>query len=67
MVGAVLSVLVGAYAAGGRAARRSVQAKQSRVQSEQRRKVNEVDSQMAQMDDDGVRSELASWVRDDGD
>lgn len=63
MVGAVLAVLAGAYAAGGRAARRSVQAKQSRVQSEQRRKINDVDSKMAQMDDDDVRRDLAKWVR----
>lgn len=63
MAGAVLAVLVGAYAAGGRSARRSEQAKQSSVQSEQRRKINDVDSKMAQMDDDDVRRNLAKWVR----
>lgn len=63
MAGAVLAVLLGAYAAGSRAARRSAEAKQSRVQSEQRRKINDVDSKMAQMDDDDVRRELRQWVR----
>lgn len=67
MAGAVLAVLVGAYGMGGRAARRSAQVKRDSAASDQRRKTNVVDTQMAEMDDDGVRSELASWVRDDRD
>lgn len=63
MAGAVLLVLVGAYAAGGRAARRAAQAKHSIAQSEQRRKVNEADTKVAQMDDDDVRRRLNDWVR----
>lgn len=63
MAGAVLLVLVGAYAAGGRAARRSVQVKQASVQSEQRRKINEADTKLVEMDDDDVRRRLNEWVR----
>ena len=65
MAGAVLAVLVGAYGMGGRAARRSAQAKQAEAASEQRRKTNVVDTQMAEMDDDGVRRDLRKWVRGD--
>lgn len=67
MAGAVLLVLVGAYAAGGRAARRSAQAKQSSLQSEQRRKVNEADAKLAEMGDGDIRRELERWVRLPGD
>lgn len=63
MAGAVLLVLVGAYAAGGRAARRSAQVKQSGVQSEQRRKINEADAKLVEMGDDDVRRRLNEWVR----
>ena len=46
--------------------RRSAQRKNEQAASEQRRKINDVDSQMAKMDDGDVRSNLAKWVRDDG-
>lgn len=63
MAGAALLVLVGAYAAGGRAARRSAQAKQAGARSEQRRKINEADAKLVEMDDDDVRRRLNEWVR----
>lgn len=67
MAGAVLLVLVGAYAAGGRAARRSAQAKQSSARSEQRRKINEADAKLVEMGDSDIRRELERWVRPPGD
>ena len=67
MAGAVLLVLVGAYAAGGRAARRSAQVKQSSALSEQRRKINEADAKLVEMGDGDIRRELERWVRPPGD
>lgn len=63
MAGAVLLVLLGAYAAGGRAARRSAELDRAAAESKVRRKVNEADTKLVEMDDDDVRRRLNQWVR----
>lgn len=59
----VLAVLVGAYAAGGRAARRSTKLDQERTLRKAQEKINAVDTEISKMDDDAVRRELAGFVR----
>lgn len=61
--GAVLLVLVGAYAAGGRAARRSVEIDRARADNRAREKAREVDDKYDQMADDSVRDSARQWVR----
>lgn len=63
MAGAVLLVLVGAYAAGGRAARRSAQLDQVRADEKIRRKANEIDREVSALGDDAVRDRAHDWVR----
>ena len=58
MAGAVLLVLVGAYAAGGRAARRSVELDRVAGEVRAREKADAVREKLDSMDDDAVR-ELA--------
>jgi len=66
MAGAVLLVLVGAYAAGGRAARRSVELDRSRADAKMRGKADEVDREISALDDDAVRRRANEhWVRGD--
>lgn len=61
--GAVLLVLMGAYAAGGKAARRSVEVDQARSNARAREKAREVDDKYDQMADDSVRDSARQWVR----
>lgn len=64
MAGAVLLVLVGAYAAGGRAARRAAQL--DRVAGEARAMENarEAAAKIERMDDDTVRNRARERMRD---
>lgn len=55
--------LVGGWFAAKRSGKRQAQRETEAAASEQRRKVNEADSKMVEMDDDDVRRELAKWVR----
>lgn len=63
MAGAVLLVLVGAYAAGGRAARRSAELDKARVDAKAREKANVVDREVSALDDDAIRDRAHDWVR----
>lgn len=66
-VAGIIAGLFYALQSGKRQGRAQVEREHADAISEKRRKTNVVDSEMAGMDDDDVRSELASWVRDDGD
>lgn len=63
MAGAVLLVLVGAYAAGGRAARRSAELDRAAGAAKVRRKADEIDREVSALDDDAVRDRAHDWVR----
>jgi len=63
MAGAVLLVLLGAYTAGSRAARRSVELKQSRARIDTTRKARETQQTIQSLDDDTVRQRANRWVR----
>lgn len=63
MAGAVLLVLVGAYAAGGRAARRSAELDRAMDDAKIRRKADEIDREVSALDDDAVRDRASDWVR----
>jgi len=63
MAGAVLLVLVGAYAAGGRAARRSAEIDRVAADAKIRGKANEIDREVSALDDDAVRDRAHDWVR----
>lgn len=65
MAGAVLLVLVGAYAAGGRAARRSAQLDRAAGEARAREKADAVHRKLDSMDNDTVRRDAERWVRDD--
>ena len=58
-----LAVLVGAYAAGGRAARRSVEVERSRREAKTRGAVRDVDRKIDSMDDRSVVDRAGHWVR----
>lgn len=45
----------------------AARADQARKTSEQRRRVNEADNKLVEMDHDDIRRELDKWVRRDGD
>lgn len=66
MAGAVLLVLVGSYAAGGRAARRSAELDKARVDAKAREKANVVDREVSALDDAAVRDRARDWVRGKG-
>lgn len=54
MAGAILLVLVGAYAAGGRAARKTADLDQQRRNVEARRRTNEQIAEIDRLDDDDI-------------
>lgn len=54
MAGAILLVLVGAYAAGGRAARKTAELEQQRRNAEARRRTDEQIAEIDRLDDDDV-------------
>jgi len=60
---AVLLVLVGAYATGSRAAKRSAQIQQARERTTTTRKAREVKQTLDAVDDDTVRRVARRWVR----
>lgn len=64
-VGAVLVGLVAIRQSGKQAGRAEVQQKQTEATAEQRRRINEADTKLAQMDDSDIRRELRKWVRPD--
>lgn len=61
---AVLAVLVGAYAAGGRAARQSIRSKRDADEIKLRRRMYELDQKVSAMDISAIDSDLDRWVRD---
>lgn len=65
MAGAVLLVLVGAYAAGGRAARKSAELDRLRNDQKAREVKDAVGREVDAMDDDNVRDSARRWVRGD--
>lgn len=54
MAGAVLLVLVGAYAAGGRMARKTAELEQQRRNAEARRRTDEQIAEIDRLDDDDI-------------
>lgn len=66
LLAAALLVLAGAYAAGGRAAKRSADLDQARRAADQRRKSDDVDEKVAAMDDRAVDHAAGRWVRNRG-
>lgn len=62
---AVIALLLGAYAAGGRAARRSVESKQLQAKERAREKADVVAQEIDTLDDDSVRRRAELWVRSD--
>lgn len=62
--GAVVAVLLGAYALGGRAARRSAELGEQRRQDRARERMEEVDREIDGMDRDALRERASRWVRD---
>jgi len=60
---AVLLVLLGAYAAGSRAARRAEELKQARDRTAATRKAHNVKQTLDALDDDALRRRADRWVR----
>jgi len=60
---AVLLVLLGAYGAGSRAARRSVELKQARDRQMSMRKAHEIEQTLDALDDTAMRERASRWVR----
>lgn len=54
MAGAILLVLVGAYTAGGRAARKTAELEQQRRNAEARRRSDEQIAEIDRLDDDDI-------------
>ncbi|WP_180984152.1 hypothetical protein [Castellaniella caeni] len=65
LAGALL-VLVGAYAAGGRAAKRSAELDQARRQAAAKGKADAVAQKIDALDDPAIRDRAGKWVRHDG-
>lgn len=63
MAGAVLLVLVGAYAAGGRAARRSAELDKAAANAKVREVRDETVAKIERMDDDAVRNRARERMR----
>jgi len=61
--GAVLLVLVGAYTAGSRAAKRAEELKQARERATTTRKARHVKQTLDALDDDALRRRAGRWVR----
>lgn len=63
MAGAVLLVLVGAYATGGRAARRSAELDRAAANAKAREVRDETVAKIERMDDDAVRNRARERMR----
>lgn len=66
MAGAALLVLAGAYAAGGRAARRSAELDSARKILDIKRSADRVDQEIDALDDDAIHRRARRWVRGTG-
>ena len=64
LIAAAFAAFFGIRQSGKAQGRREVEQEQERAASENRRKTNEADSKLAQMDDDDVRRRLSEFVRD---
>ena len=62
-VAAIVGTWLAARRSGKSAGRAETEREHAAAASEQRRKVNEADTKLVEMDDDDVRRELAKWVR----
>ena len=62
---AVVAVLLGAYTAGSRSARRAVEAKQQQAQRKAREIGDNVESKLDALDNDSIRDHAGRWVRSD--
>lgn len=60
---ALIAGLFGFHRAGKQQGRAEAERAQQAAASEQRRKVNEADTKLVEMDDDDVRRRLGDWVR----
>lgn len=67
VVAAAFAAFFGIRQSGKSAGRAEVQRKQEQAASESRRKINETDTKLAEMDNDDVRRDLAKWVQRGGD
>ena len=65
LIAAAFAAFFGIRQSGISAGKEKVRREQADATSEQRRKVNEADSKLAQMDDSDIRRELGKWVRPD--
>lgn len=64
MAGAVIAVLFGAYAAGGRVARRSAEIDRARQREKSLKVSRDVDEEISKMGPDDISDQLKSgWVR----
>ncbi|WP_417251074.1 hypothetical protein [Castellaniella sp.] len=63
MAGAALLVLAGAYAAGGRAVRRSAELDTTRKTLDMKRRADRVAQEIDALDDDAIRRRAHRWVR----
>lgn len=61
--GAVLAGLAAVRQSGKSSGRAEAEREQHAAASEQRRKINEADTKLVEMDDDDVRRRLSEWVR----
>lgn len=66
MVGAALLVLAGAYAAGGRAARRSAALDAAKKNLDIKRRADRVAQEIDSLDDAAIRRRARRWVRGGG-
>lgn len=64
---ALIAGLFGFHRAGKQQGKAEAERAQQAAASEQRRKVNEADTKLVEMDDDDMRRELERWVRPSGD
>lgn len=64
---AVLAVLVGAYAMGGRAARKAAKLEEQRRQDRARQRMEEVDREIDDLDRAALRERARRWVLDGAD
>lgn len=64
-VGAAALALLFAFMRGRSSGIDGVERDQEASASEQRRKINEADTKLAEMGDDDIRRRLGEWVRDD--
>lgn len=62
---AVIAVLLGAYALGGNAAKRSAQSNQRKAQDRARKKYDDVAKEFDSLGNSAMRDRATAWVRND--